>query len=42
MDLIADALDVDDDVVLAIGIDHTLQLADHRMPSGLIMSMVGK
>ena len=30
MHLIADALHVEDDVILAVGIDQTLQLADHR------------
>jgi hypothetical protein len=30
MDLIADAADVEDDEILAVGIDDALELADHR------------
>jgi hypothetical protein len=30
MHLIADAVDVEDDVILAVGIDDALKLADHR------------
>jgi hypothetical protein len=42
MDQIADAMDIEDDPVLAEGIDGALELADHGWLSGAMIWRAGK